>query len=168
MTSSAAIDENLYLQNGHKRRPIVVLGEVLWDVFAGSRRLGGAALNFAAHAKRLARPGTKAPVFARLDKDGNLHAALFPDRPCWTNRSSTSTTRARGWCPRDCNSPLWPRARVPSSLSLPALDGRLAAEHLPSDLAQRWLRSKGNSIEGGTSEIMLDIVAKRVLELPSE
>ena len=29
-----------------------------------------------------------------------------------------------------------------------------------------WLRSKGNSIEGGTSEIQLNIVAKRVLELP--
>jgi fructokinase len=30
-----------------------VLGEVLWDVFEGSRQLGGAALNFAAHAKHL-------------------------------------------------------------------------------------------------------------------
>jgi acyl-CoA dehydrogenase len=29
-----------------------------------------------------------------------------------------------------------------------------------------WLRSKGNSIEGGTSEIQLNIVAKRILELP--
>jgi acyl-CoA dehydrogenase len=37
-----------------------------------------------------------------------------------------------------------------------------------SDIAQRWLRSKGNSIEGGTSEIMLDIIAKRILELPGE
>ena len=36
------------------------------------------------------------------------------------------------------------------------------------DVAQGWLRSKGNSIEGGTSEIMLDIVAKRLLELPAE
>jgi acyl-CoA dehydrogenase len=44
-------------------------------------------------------------------------------------------------------------------------DGNFGPE---SDLAQRWLRSKGNSIEGGTSEIMLDIVAKRILELPSE
>jgi acyl-CoA dehydrogenase len=35
-------------------------------------------------------------------------------------------------------------------------------------VAQGWLRSKGNSIEGGTSEIMLDIVAKRLLELPTE
>ena len=29
-----------------------------------------------------------------------------------------------------------------------------------------WLRTKANSIEGGTSEIMLNVVAKRILELP--
>ena len=31
---------------------------------------------------------------------------------------------------------------------------------------REWLRSKGNSIEGGTSEIQLNVVAKRVLGLP--
>ena len=44
---------NLYLQAGTNRHPIVVLGEVLWDIFEQSRRLGGAPLNFAAHASRL-------------------------------------------------------------------------------------------------------------------
>ena len=34
-------------------------------------------------------------------------------------------------------------------------------------LAPEWLRTKANSIEGGTSEVMLDIIAKRVLEMPS-
>ena len=29
-----------------------------------------------------------------------------------------------------------------------------------------WLRSKGNSIEGGTSEININVVSKRVLGLP--
>jgi alkylation response protein AidB-like acyl-CoA dehydrogenase len=29
-----------------------------------------------------------------------------------------------------------------------------------------WLRSKGNSIEGGTSEVQLNVIAKRVLGLP--
>lgn len=30
-----------------------------------------------------------------------------------------------------------------------------------------WLRTKANSIEGGTSEVQLNIIAKRILELPS-
>ncbi len=32
--------------------------------------------------------------------------------------------------------------------------------------ARSWLRSKGNSIEGGTTEIQLNVIAKRVLGLP--
>lgn len=32
--------------------------------------------------------------------------------------------------------------------------------------AREWLRSKGNSIEGGTSEIMLGIISSAVLQLP--
>jgi alkylation response protein AidB-like acyl-CoA dehydrogenase len=35
-----------------------------------------------------------------------------------------------------------------------------------SESARDWLRSKGNSIEGGTSEIQLNIVAKHILRLP--
>ena len=34
------------------------------------------------------------------------------------------------------------------------------------ELARSWLRTKGNSIEGGTSEVMLNVVAKRILGLP--
>ena len=33
-------------------------------------------------------------------------------------------------------------------------------------LAKSWLRTKANSIEGGTSEVQLNIIAKRILELP--
>ncbi|MDP3549383.1 MAG: acyl-CoA dehydrogenase family protein [Novosphingobium sp.] len=32
--------------------------------------------------------------------------------------------------------------------------------------SRSWLRTKANSIEGGTSEVMLNVVAKRILELP--
>ncbi len=32
--------------------------------------------------------------------------------------------------------------------------------------ARGWLRTKGNSIEGGTSEVMLNVISKRILELP--
>ncbi len=42
----------------------------------------------------------------------------------------------------------------------------LAWEGDGGDLSRRWLRSKANSIEGGTSEIQLNIIAKRVLDLP--
>lgn len=34
------------------------------------------------------------------------------------------------------------------------------------DISPQWLRSKANSIEGGTTEIQLNIIAKRVLDLP--
>jgi alkylation response protein AidB-like acyl-CoA dehydrogenase len=36
------------------------------------------------------------------------------------------------------------------------------------DAGYRYLRAKGNSIEGGTSEILLNIIAERVLGLPAE
>jgi acyl-CoA dehydrogenase len=34
------------------------------------------------------------------------------------------------------------------------------------DAAKSWLRSRANSIEGGTSEVQLNIIAKHVLQLP--
>jgi alkylation response protein AidB-like acyl-CoA dehydrogenase len=39
--------------------------------------------------------------------------------------------------------------------------------YAPDELAvtRGWLRSKGNSIEGGTTEVNLNVVAKRVLGL---
>jgi acyl-CoA dehydrogenase len=46
-----------------------------------------------------------------------------------------------------------------------SLAWRGAASH-DGKLARDWLRTKGNSIEGGTSEIQLNIVAKHILGLP--
>jgi acyl-CoA dehydrogenase len=34
------------------------------------------------------------------------------------------------------------------------------------ELAPIWLRTKANSIEGGTSEVQLNIISKHVLRLP--
>ena len=39
-------------------------------------------------------------------------------------------------------------------------------ERYDGALARDWLRSRANSIEGGTSEVQLNIIAKRVLQLP--
>jgi acyl-CoA dehydrogenase len=48
---------------------------------------------------------------------------------------------------------------------LMAIRGSGALQWDDDTLAQRWLRSKGNSIEGGTSEIQLNIISKRILGL---
>ncbi len=42
----------------------------------------------------------------------------------------------------------------------------VVADKPEGNFATEWLRSKANSIEGGTSEIMLNIIAKNILELP--
>ncbi|QMW22516.1 acyl-CoA dehydrogenase family protein [Sandaracinobacteroides saxicola] len=53
-------------------------------------------------------------------------------------------------------------------MSIKGSDGLLweGEERGDGDLAKSWLRSRANSIEGGTSEVQLNIIAKRVLELP--
>ena len=44
--------------NAMERKPVVVgLGEVLWDLFPGGRKLGGASANFAWHANQLGATG---------------------------------------------------------------------------------------------------------------
>lgn len=54
------------------------------------------------------------------------------------------------------------------NMSALGTDGLLWEGDKPEDgdPARSWLRSRANSIEGGTSEIQLNILAKRVLELP--
>ncbi|WP_137860979.1 MULTISPECIES: acyl-CoA dehydrogenase family protein [unclassified Sphingomonas] len=47
-----------------------------------------------------------------------------------------------------------------------ALEWESEASH-EGAAARTWLRTKANSIEGGTSEIQLNIIAKRILDLPS-
>ena len=41
-------------------------------------------------------------------------------------------------------------------------------EDSDKNLTRAWLRTKGNSIEGGTSEVQLNVISKRVLGLPSQ
>lgn len=50
--------KNLSLPPGSALPRVIVLGEVLWDLFEHSRRLGGAPLNFGVHARRLGHPVT--------------------------------------------------------------------------------------------------------------
>ena len=41
------------------------------------------------------------------------------------------------------------------------------AGNIERQAPRAWLRSKANTIEGGTSEIMLSILAKAILKMPS-
>ena len=53
MKSDHSKISHLYLHSTREKQKVVVLGEVLWDLFEHSRRLGGAPLNFGVHARRL-------------------------------------------------------------------------------------------------------------------
>ncbi len=68
-----------------------------------------------------------------------------------------------------CGSELNQRRRaLYVKLAGPAATGWSGPGFAPEELqwTRDWLRSRGNSIEGGTSEIQLNIIAKRVLGLP--
>ena len=44
--------------------------------------------------------------------------------------------------------------------------GALGWDGADGKRSREWLRTKANSIEGGTSEIQLGIIAKHILQLP--
>jgi acyl-CoA dehydrogenase len=60
------------------------------------------------------------------------------------------------------------KARHEILMSVSGSDGLLWEGDDPGDgdMVRGWLRSRANSIEGGTAEVQLNIIAKRVLELP--
>jgi alkylation response protein AidB-like acyl-CoA dehydrogenase len=60
------------------------------------------------------------------------------------------------------------RRELAGSLAGPQALGWEGAGFTPEELGMTrdWLRSRGNTIEGGTSEIQLNIIAKQVLGLP--
>ena len=61
----------------------------------------------------------------------------------------------------------WQWSEVNQSLTEAAMDVRgVEAPLAGSEWAYRFLRARANSIEGGTTEILKNIVAERVLGLP--
>jgi len=59
------------------------------------------------------------------------------------------------------------KRRLELMMSLRGTDGLAFGDDGEGDLARAWLRSRANSIEGGTSEVQLNIIAKNVLRLPA-
>jgi acyl-CoA dehydrogenase len=58
------------------------------------------------------------------------------------------------------------KRRAELAMSIAGADGLKFDGQTQTDLAPVWLRTKANSIEGGTSEVQLNIIAKNVLRLP--
>jgi acyl-CoA dehydrogenase len=59
------------------------------------------------------------------------------------------------------------KRRAELTMSVAGSEGlKFGDSHGEEQLAATWLRTKANSIEGGTSEIQLNIIAKSVLRLP--
>jgi alkylation response protein AidB-like acyl-CoA dehydrogenase len=89
---------------------------------------------------------------AKLSKGPNATSSMLKNYGCELNKRryelllQAVSTQALGW----------------ESLTADASD--FAPEELA--VAREWLRSKGNSIEGGTYEVQLNVIAKRVLGLP--
>jgi fructokinase len=94
------LSHNLYLQDWTRSRigqqRLLVVGEVLWDVFKHGAFLGGAPLNFAAHARRL---GHEAILISAVGKDPRGYRAkqeiaalgLNPELIAETARHPTGT-----------------------------------------------------------------------------
>ncbi|GAA4723516.1 acyl-CoA dehydrogenase family protein [Sphingomonas lutea] len=92
--------------------------------------------------------GTMAERFAKMWKAGEAH----PASPSMMKYAGTELNKRRN-------------ELVMAAGGSDALEwdsGRSKNGAAPRD----WLRSKGNSIEGGTSEVQLNIVAKHILQLP--
>ncbi|MGH9648563.1 MAG: PfkB family carbohydrate kinase [Bryobacteraceae bacterium] len=68
--------ENLSLQARSAGPHVIVVGEVLWDLFEQSRRLGGAPLNFGVHARRLGHPVTLISALG-ADEPGEQAAGMI-------------------------------------------------------------------------------------------
>lgn len=87
---------SLHLKGNLPPARVLVLGEVLWDVFPDSTRLGGAPLNFAAHAQRM---GHQPSLISAVGEDdlGNRawqtiqSLGLSTERLQRTNRFPTGT-----------------------------------------------------------------------------
>jgi acyl-CoA dehydrogenase len=58
------------------------------------------------------------------------------------------------------------KRRAELAMSIAGTEGLKFDGQTQVDLAPVWLRTKANSIEGGTSEVQLNIIAKNVLRLP--
>ncbi|HEY1927228.1 MAG TPA: acyl-CoA dehydrogenase family protein [Caulobacteraceae bacterium] len=142
--------------------------------FGGGGGAGGSAGDLSEIAKSYV--GTDHGVLADPDLRGRITTNKMDFRAFYLTLSRVAAESAAGNGPSAATSIIKyaaaTLAQQRSELMIEAMGGQgLGWEgegFTPAELiaSHGWLRSKGNSIEGGTSEVNLNVVSKRVLGLP--
>lgn len=146
---------------GHEREMIGASGNA-----SDARSVGGLAVDALGvdQQGRLSEPDLRSQI-ARFEIDEAAFGA-------WMERVTTLARRGAGdpavasglkYYGSELNKRRW--ELVMATMGAPALEWEGERSN-DGYLARSWLRTKGNSIEGGTSEVMLNVVAKRILGLP--
>lgn len=112
---------------------------------------------------RLAEPALRTDI-ARFEMDAMAFALTMnrvADEAKAGNETGAMSSMLK-YCGTELN-----KRRAELTMSVSGSDGlKFGAAHGEEPLAAMWLRTKANSIEGGTSEVQLNIIAKNVLRLP--
>jgi alkylation response protein AidB-like acyl-CoA dehydrogenase len=142
--------------------------------FGGGGGAGGSAGDLSEIAKGYV--GTEGAILADADLRARITTNKMDFRAFYLTLSRVAAESAAGNGPSAATSIIKyaaaTLAQQRSELMIEALGGQgLGWEgegFTPAELiaTHGWLRSKGNSIEGGTSEVNLNVVSKRVLGLP--
>jgi alkylation response protein AidB-like acyl-CoA dehydrogenase len=142
--------------------------------FGGGGGAGGSAGDLAELAKGYV--GTDDGVLADADLRGRITANKMDFRAFYLTLSRVAAESAAGNGPSAATSIIKYAAATLAQQRSELMIETLGAQGLgwegegftPAELVAThgWLRSKGNSIEGGTSEVNLNVVSKRVLGLP--
>jgi fructokinase len=118
--------------------PIVVVGEVLWDIFAESRRLGGAPLNFAVHAKRLGHCPILISALGRDDL-GNTAAKEISELGLSLEMVNRSANHATGTASVSIDGDGHPSYRIPRPAAYDEIALNAPELRRLSQLAPGWL-----------------------------
>jgi len=113
---------------------------------------------------RLAEPDLRSQI-ARFDTDEAAFGAWMERVAALARRGEADPAIASAlkYYGSELNKRRWELIMASQGIDALEWDG---ARSNDGYLPRGWLRTKGNSIEGGTSEIMLNVVAKRILGLP--
>lgn len=121
-----------------KFRRIVVLGEVLWDLFGDSTLLGGAPLNFAVHASRL---GCEALMISALGDDdlGSAARQSIGNLGLDTSMLQTTGQWSTGTAEVNLDTPGQPKFRINRPAAYDAVDLKEADLQLLTAWDPGWL-----------------------------